>query len=84
MRSGPICQRGYRRALLVLGIGLVLAGTAGCNDDLVAPLVLGVQDILLDLIPAVFETLFGSVLPDTTDTIPTTVQAITEAAGGLC
>ena len=86
MRSGPICKRGYRRTLLVLGLGLILAGTAGCNDELLGVLVLGVEDLTLDLISTVFGTLFESVLPDTTETTDTTttVQAITEAVGWMC
>ena len=87
MRLAPICRRVSRRALRILGggMGLVLVGTADCTDDLSGAVFTSLEGLATEVVSILFQSIeFGDTATNGgSDTVTTTVQAITHSMGCL-
>ncbi len=82
MTLGPICQRAYRRTLMILvgGLGLVLTTTASCNDQVMTAVLTSLEGLAQTLVQVAFQSIdLGTGEATEAAETDVTVQAITDA-----
>ncbi len=80
MRLSPVCQRSYRRGLMLAAgsLGFVLQETVNCSEQASEVLLLGLENLTIELVSLIFDTWAGG-----TGETAETARAITETIGSM-